>query len=629
MLASSESLPTEAPVQELSNLPEVSRAVYDETERFEQSYPLNSNGRVSVSNINGSITVEAWDRKEVRLVAEKIADSKERLSEVQVRIDSRPDLFEVETDYDAWNKSQRGRNWGKHGNLVVNYKLSVPSNAVLDEIETINGSVQVSGTTNVTKISAVNGMVRAGNLRGAAKISTVNGTVEADFEKLERGSTISLGTVNGQVNLMLPSDSDATVKADTLNGNISNDFGLPVRKGQYVGRDLYGRLGSGDVKIKMDSVNGGLNIRRKNDGKPLSPAVNLLPAKDKDGDSDIDVDADDEDIAAAIEAKSVAARNKELGKAVAKAAKESVKAAKETAAVSSAEIAKAIKEAGVAVSAADLALTAVEVDARRLEVLARRRAALWDYENAYVGKDEGRFQVKGAPRVTIDAKDCAISIRGWDRGEVAYVVKKITRDRAGADNIKVEAEMKTADNVNIRVTKQLTNGRRGSYSGYNSEEARLEVFVPRGSNLKIIGGDEEIRIEGVLGEVDLAAQDGNVDIRDGEGMLKMSLADGKARVVGFRGAVDAKTADGTLSLEGDFTNLLASAADGTIILTLPENANADIESNCDNVEFEGFSLTKDDREARRWRLGRGGVKYQIKTADGETVIRNAAAIRGN
>ena len=31
----------------------------DEIERFEQTYSLNPNGRVSVSNVNGSITVEA------------------------------------------------------------------------------------------------------------------------------------------------------------------------------------------------------------------------------------------------------------------------------------------------------------------------------------------------------------------------------------------------------------------------------------------------------------------------------------------------------------------------------------------------------------------------------------------
>src|SRR5690349_3832863 len=65
----------------------------DETETFEQSYPLNANGRVSVSNINGSIIVEAWDRNEVKLTATKIADSRETLNDVQIDVNARPDYF--------------------------------------------------------------------------------------------------------------------------------------------------------------------------------------------------------------------------------------------------------------------------------------------------------------------------------------------------------------------------------------------------------------------------------------------------------------------------------------------------------------------------------------------------------
>ena len=72
----------------------------DETERFEQTYPLNANGRVSVSNVNGSITIETWERNEVKLEAVKTADSKERLAEVEIKIDAKADSFSVETDYD-------------------------------------------------------------------------------------------------------------------------------------------------------------------------------------------------------------------------------------------------------------------------------------------------------------------------------------------------------------------------------------------------------------------------------------------------------------------------------------------------------------------------------------------------
>ena len=37
----------------------VERRALDETEKFDQTYPLNPSGKVSLSNVNGSIIVEA------------------------------------------------------------------------------------------------------------------------------------------------------------------------------------------------------------------------------------------------------------------------------------------------------------------------------------------------------------------------------------------------------------------------------------------------------------------------------------------------------------------------------------------------------------------------------------------
>ena len=71
----------------------------DETERFEQTYPLTANGRISLSNVNGSIVINAWDRAEVKLVAVKTADSKERLGDVEIKVDAKPDYLSVETEY--------------------------------------------------------------------------------------------------------------------------------------------------------------------------------------------------------------------------------------------------------------------------------------------------------------------------------------------------------------------------------------------------------------------------------------------------------------------------------------------------------------------------------------------------
>ncbi|HTH51189.1 MAG TPA: DUF4097 family beta strand repeat-containing protein, partial [Pyrinomonadaceae bacterium] len=409
----------------------------DETEHFDQTYPLSPNGRVSLSNVNGGITVEAWDRNEVRVEYTKTADSKERLADVQVNIDARGDAISIETDYDNWKKD-KDKSWKFSGRLEVEFHLMVPRGAMLNEIETVNGSVAVSNFTNFTKISAVNGTVKATNIRGTARLSTVNGEVQADFDRLENGSRISLDTVNGRVALVIPSDSNATVKADSLNGSITNDFGLPVRKGKYVGRDLYGRLGSGDIQIKLSSVNGGLAIGRKNDGRSLSPSVDLLPAKSKDDDdwdNDVDVDVD-------VDPK-VKVDTAKINRDVQKSLKETQKAMKasqkQITTTIAPEIAKSVADS-VAASADAIAKTATILNSdemqRSMREAVRQQAAAarainvaWLPGVPHVDTKSESFPVKGVPTVNVEGNSCAVKVTGWDKSEVQYRVVQFSPAR--------------------------------------------------------------------------------------------------------------------------------------------------------------------------------------------------------
>ena len=52
------------------------------------------------------------------------------------------------------------------------------------------------------------------------------------------------------------------IDVDTVHGRISNDFGLEVIKGEYVGRELSGVIGAGSGRIEIDNVNGGVTIAR-------------------------------------------------------------------------------------------------------------------------------------------------------------------------------------------------------------------------------------------------------------------------------------------------------------------------------------------------------------------------------
>ena len=593
----------------------------DETEKFEQTYPLSPNGRVRASNINGSIIVEAWDRSEVKLEATKVADSKETLAEVEIKIESRPDSFSVESDYGNW-KQKNGGGWDGRRKLQVHYHLWVPRGATLNEIETVNGSVTVSNFVNFTKISAVNGSVKATNLRGTANLSTVNGEVAADFDGLEAGSKISLSTVNGRVNLSIPSDSNATLKADSLNGNISNEFGLPVRKGQYVGRDLYGRIGNGDVQIKLSSVNGPLSVTRKKDGRNPSPATDLLPQKGQ-GETDIDVDA-------AVDTQKV---NREIARATRDAARASRAANKEMAAAlrdAQKELAKVdpvirinaeeLKKAAVVINSAEIQAKVREGIQVQMAELARLREINFSGAMPRIEKKSKSFTVKDTPTVTIDAKGCAVKVRGWDKQEVSYVVTEFS---TGARRQPVTVgESQNGDNVNIKVVSSDSEAVNGDFFD-DVNRVRVEVYVPRRSNLKIMTNGE-IRLDGVSGEIDLSGADESINIRNSDGKLTVANADGRVRVIGFRGDLDARTVDGEVYLEGDFRNLSARAEDGTFTLTLPAGSNAAISSTTE-IETEGFNLVK-DRE-NLWRLGSGGsARYKFEFAGGKLVLRNSSQI---
>ena len=604
-------------------------SVADETERFEQTYPLTPNGRVSVSNVNGSITVNAWDRNEGKLVAVKTADSKERLADVEIKVDAKPDYLCVETNYDNWKNHGNGERW-RNGKLQVDYELSVPRGAVLNEIETVNGSVTVADFSNSTKISAVNGNVKATNLRGKADLSTVNGEVFANFDQLENSSRINLETVNGRVNLSIPSDSNATLRADSVNGNISNEFGLPIRKGKYVGRDLYGRLGSGGVQVKLSSVNGPLAIGRNKDGKAASPATNLLQQKNKDDDdmdedSDNDNDDDDDSILLVNKVKI----DKHVEKAMKQASKDSTVAMKQTQKTMvkmQPEIAKidaeTLRKATEAINSADVqagieagvqAATQIPADIvagiRNIRFLGASR----------VEKKSSVIPVKGTPTVTIDARGCSVKVKGWDRSEVQYSVIRFTTNR---NHDQGQAKVEHIDNA-VNIT--IENDDEESFPGVEGSDLprnRIEVFVPKKSNLKITAGGE-IRLEDVSGQVDLSGNEESIDVRDVDGKMSVATKCGQVRVIGFTGQLDAKTEAGNVYLEGKFDKLSANAADGTVILTLPQDANAKIVSNT-NVDAEGVGLVKEKEDL--WRLGKGGPTYNFDFGDGHLIVRNTSEI---
>jgi DUF4097 and DUF4098 domain-containing protein YvlB len=236
-------------------------------EEFHHTYPLAADGRIALENINGAVHITAWDRNEVKVDAVKRAHDEERLKDMEIRVNASSSSISIETHYRDRHEdsSENHQNPGS-----VEYTLTVPRKARLDEIKLINGSLEVAGVQGQVRASCINGRLTARALGGEARLATVNGKLDANFERAL--ASVELSSVNGSIDLTLPSDAKASIEANTVSGGIDNDFGLHANDHRFVGHDLRGELGGGGTEIKLNNVNGTIDIHHASDGRSLSPA---------------------------------------------------------------------------------------------------------------------------------------------------------------------------------------------------------------------------------------------------------------------------------------------------------------------------------------------------------------------
>jgi DUF4097 and DUF4098 domain-containing protein YvlB len=246
------------------------------TEEFHHTYPLAAGGRISLENINGSVHVSSWDRNEVKIDAIKRADDKQDLDEARIEVEADNNSVSIRTKYPEHQNYSEGRHLAS-----VEYTLTVPKNVRLDKFNLINGSLDVHDISGQVNASCINGKLTATGLSGTIRLATVNGRAEAEISP-SGNDPLEISSVNGPVELTLPSDAKARIEATTISGSIDNSFGLHVNRHRFVGRDLQGELGGGGTLIRLNNVNGRIEIHRANDGHTLGPVKDLTPHGESD-----------------------------------------------------------------------------------------------------------------------------------------------------------------------------------------------------------------------------------------------------------------------------------------------------------------------------------------------------------
>lgn len=253
---------------------------------------LDAEGTVVVENHEGRITIETWDRAEVKYEAVvRPEDDAEHPEATVVRVDRGDDRFAIRTEYDE-SKETGDENgfWGNGQNMMpVTYTLTVPRNARV-EVEDHESDIEVTGVGGAVRLDTHDGRIALRDQGGDADIESHDGPIMVENQTGAlsidtHDSNVRLRSVDGSVEI---DAHDSDVEAEGLRG------GLEVDTHDGDGRFAFAEL-AGDVEIDTHDgdftltlpADAGFDLRTDfDDDADLRADFDLAPYRVSDDDDD-------------------------------------------------------------------------------------------------------------------------------------------------------------------------------------------------------------------------------------------------------------------------------------------------------------------------------------------------------
>ena len=223
---------------------------------------------VSVRGMRGSITVEPARGESLEVAAVKSFSSSDPGSVRLVAVPTNDGvaICALWGDEDAEERGHCGpgddyKAGSAHDNDVgVQFTVRVPR-GVRIRATTVTGAVRVAGATAPVIAGTVDGAVDAETMKGPVQAFSVNGSVHATVRGFGDTGAVKLMTMKGSVTLELPARLDATVSANTINGDIRSDFPLTTTT-KIVAHHAAGVIGAGGRRVELNVVDGSIRLKK-------------------------------------------------------------------------------------------------------------------------------------------------------------------------------------------------------------------------------------------------------------------------------------------------------------------------------------------------------------------------------
>jgi len=224
---------------------------------------------IRVRNLSGEINVTASSGDRVEVTATKQwrrSDPESVRFEVQKFGPSDEDVVICAIWNDRTSCDEHGYESHnvRNNDVSVQFRVMVPRGVKIG-VSSVNGAVSVEGATSEVEASTVNGEVEATSSGGPVNASTVNGSVTARMGRFDNDEDLNFSTVNGTVLAEFTGDLNADIELSTVNGRFQTDYPVTIN-GRLDPRHLRARLGRGGRRIRLSTVNGNVELRRRGDG---------------------------------------------------------------------------------------------------------------------------------------------------------------------------------------------------------------------------------------------------------------------------------------------------------------------------------------------------------------------------
>ena len=254
---------------------------------LEKHFKVEPHSVITIHNPNGTVTIKAWSRPEVRLVSDCQSD---KVAVEASQTGNRIDLMvrpisdqispkELDADFEIFvpedaelqihNDSGSVTVTDVMGDMAVD---TVAAGVDLQDvagylsIHTVEGSVQCTHCAGRVEITSISGNVKLVDLRSySVHATTTIGNIHFDGEFMPNG-TYRLKNYSGVIEVLFSPADSFNLRAASVKGKVDNQANLSasnIKPPKAASGWIDGDVNGGKAKVELSSFDGTINIHRR------------------------------------------------------------------------------------------------------------------------------------------------------------------------------------------------------------------------------------------------------------------------------------------------------------------------------------------------------------------------------